>query len=140
MKTTFWILNSRLPSWKRASTSCALCRMILPSIFRTKSSACRKKARSLPKNCTLAFLPGRPRRWRGIRSAPIRWIIFKPSLLTFMNCTATARSEEHTSELQSPDNLVCRLLLEKKKKLSREHITTKRHQKSENKEHKNRRE
>src|SRR5258708_8621898 len=28
----------------------------------------------------------------------------------------TARSEEHTSELQSPDHLVCRLLLEKKKK------------------------
>src|SRR5256885_3943343 len=27
-----------------------------------------------------------------------------------------ARSEEHTSELQSPCNLVCRLLLEKKKK------------------------
>src|SRR5258708_14310593 len=27
----------------------------------------------------------------------------------------TARSEEHTSELQSPDHLVCRLLLEKKK-------------------------
>src|SRR5258708_15783731 len=31
------------------------------------------------------------------------------------------RSEEHTSELQSPDHLVCRLLLEKKKK----HSTTK---------------
>src|SRR5690606_41517382 len=28
---------------------------------------------------------------------------------------ATARSEEHTSELQSRENLVCRLLLEKKK-------------------------
>src|SRR5688500_19539990 len=28
----------------------------------------------------------------------------------------TIRSEEHTSELQSPCNLVCRLLLEKKKK------------------------
>src|SRR5258708_37947316 len=27
-----------------------------------------------------------------------------------------SRSEEHTSELQSPDHLVCRLLLEKKKK------------------------
>src|SRR5258708_14380521 len=27
------------------------------------------------------------------------------------------RSEEHTSELQSPDHLVCRLLLEKKKKV-----------------------
>src|SRR5207244_12905191 len=30
--------------------------------------------------------------------------------------TADVRSEEHTSELQSPDHLVCRLLLEKKKK------------------------
>src|SRR5258708_26406595 len=30
--------------------------------------------------------------------------------------TACLRSEEHTSELQSPDHLVCRLLLEKKKK------------------------
>src|SRR5207244_10969403 len=30
------------------------------------------------------------------------------------HCVAT-RSEEHTSELQSPDHLVCRLLLEKKK-------------------------
>src|SRR5258708_17750564 len=29
------------------------------------------------------------------------------------------RSEEHTSELQSPDHLVCRLLLEKKKTSSR---------------------
>src|SRR5258708_13478533 len=29
------------------------------------------------------------------------------------------RSEEHTSELQSPDHLVCRLLLEKKKRLRR---------------------
>src|SRR5258708_21465813 len=29
---------------------------------------------------------------------------------------STSRSEEHTSELQSPDHLVCRLLLEKKKK------------------------
>src|SRR5688572_11895927 len=31
-------------------------------------------------------------------------------------CRASARSEEHTSELQSQSNLVCRLLLEKKKK------------------------
>src|SRR5258708_27726140 len=32
---------------------------------------------------------------------------------------AKLRSEEHTSELQSPDHLVCRLLLEKKKKKNR---------------------
>src|SRR5256885_14127531 len=31
-------------------------------------------------------------------------------------CGRQVRSEEHTSELQSPCNLVCRLLLEKKKK------------------------
>src|SRR5256885_5203409 len=31
--------------------------------------------------------------------------------------SGTPRSEEHTSELQSPCNLVCRLLLEKKKKI-----------------------
>src|SRR2546426_4867284 len=31
------------------------------------------------------------------------------------NAPLDARSEEHTSELQSPCNLVCRLLLEKKK-------------------------
>src|SRR5256885_3789657 len=34
-----------------------------------------------------------------------------------------ARSEEHTSELQSPCNLVCRLLLEKKKKRKLYHYT-----------------
>src|SRR5256885_12705441 len=32
------------------------------------------------------------------------------------NSRFASRSEEHTSELQSPCNLVCRLLLEKKKK------------------------
>src|SRR2546430_12386668 len=32
------------------------------------------------------------------------------------HCSTTRRSEEHTSELQSQSNLVCRLLLEKKKK------------------------
>src|SRR2546426_8585881 len=34
-------------------------------------------------------------------------------------CRLVSRSEEHTSELQSPCNLVCRLLLEKKKKSPR---------------------
>src|SRR5438270_1476932 len=34
-----------------------------------------------------------------------------------------ARSEEHTSELQSQSNLVCRLLLEKKKKKKYKHNT-----------------
>src|SRR2546430_10098714 len=33
------------------------------------------------------------------------------------DCEAEPRSEEHTSELQSQSNLVCRLLLEKKKNM-----------------------
>src|SRR2546427_9608419 len=35
---------------------------------------------------------------------------------------ASSRSEEHTSELQSQSNLVCRLLLEKKKKAKKIHF------------------
>src|SRR5438477_7782669 len=38
--------------------------------------------------------------------------------------TVIVRSEEHTSELQSHVNLVCRLLLEKKKKKKQTHIDT----------------
>src|SRR5256885_8716719 len=38
-------------------------------------------------------------------------------ILTGDRGSPASRSEEHTSELQSPCNLVCRLLLEKKKKL-----------------------
>src|SRR2546426_7505294 len=41
-------------------------------------------------------------------------------------CTLSVafRSEEHTSELQSPCNLVCRLLLEKKKKVRTHSLST----------------
>src|SRR5258708_13479189 len=52
----------------------------------------------------------RGRRWAVWRvcSVPEK----KSSVAAF---TDESRSEEHTSELQSPDHLVCRLLLEKKK-------------------------
>src|SRR5436189_3650604 len=43
-----------------------------------------------------------------------------------LSIDATARSEEHTSELQSPMYLVCRLLLEKKKKKKKINILQKR--------------
>src|SRR5256885_5899737 len=45
-----------------------------------------------------------PEKQRRLRRAAESWLAAHP------------RSEEHTSELQSPCNLVCRLLLEKKKK------------------------
>src|SRR5256885_6442048 len=54
-------------------------------------------------------LPGPGGRWRhGRVHAPVRPRRGAPD--------SRERSEEHTSELQSPCNLVCRLLLEKKKK------------------------
>src|SRR5258708_26493913 len=37
------------------------------------------------------------------------------------SCPSSGRSEEHTSELQSPDHLVCRLLLEKKNTIANSH-------------------
>src|SRR3989454_9710056 len=51
--------------------------------------------------------PARPR-------APLHRRPRAPARL--LHARARDRSEEHTSELQSPCNLVCRLLLEKKKK------------------------
>src|SRR5258708_27362697 len=52
-------------------------------------------------------------RWTRFRSPPESW----PTFFSWSGPLKLneARSEEHTSELQSPDHLVCRLLLEKKK-------------------------
>src|SRR2546430_12205867 len=48
-------------------------------------------------------------------------------LVESLDLMRNARSEEHTSELQSQSNLVCRLLLEKKKKQTHTHIQVKKH-------------
>src|SRR2546426_6195123 len=50
----------------------------------------------------------------GIAVAALNDLAF--AYLKRFGATKVERSEEHTSELQSPCNLVCRLLLEKKKK------------------------
>src|SRR5437867_6537208 len=67
-----------------------------------------------------------------IKSAPASCTISATAArsTTFNNgldgVSAHARSEEHTSELQSPYDLVCRLLLEKKKKKNKtKHIRKK---------------
>src|SRR5256885_2575069 len=44
------------------------------------------------------------------------WLWWARTLMLGSDFRFRMRSEEHTSELQSPCNLVCRLLLEKKKK------------------------
>src|SRR2546426_2484024 len=59
----------------------------------------RRQARGDPTQAEIRAHAARGRQRRGVDHAQ-----------------ASTRSEEHTSELQSPCNLVCRLLLEKKKK------------------------
>src|SRR5258708_6908404 len=57
-----------------------------------------------------------PRAFRRVGLVAGRLMAF--SVCQRPNQLCERRSEEHTSELQSPDHLVCRLLLEKKKKKS----------------------
>src|SRR5690606_40799691 len=76
---------------------------------------------------TLSLHDALPISWSRVLATSSRWTsprIFQPSPSGLINSVARAgscssaispRSEEHTSELQSRENLVCRLLLEKKK-------------------------
>src|SRR2546430_11317443 len=73
------------------------------------------------------ILVARPAAWPGReRRARLEEVADRP--LVFFDrgssdWTLTHRSEEHTSELQSQSNLVCRLLLEKKKQANIAHTT-----------------
>src|SRR5256885_9742118 len=66
----------------------------------------------------ILFARAPPRHQPRAASKLVRWLCKDNSGLTIIERWLEfppARSEEHTSELQSPCNLVCRLLLEKKK-------------------------
>src|SRR5438132_9787953 len=56
-----------------------------------------------------------PRRF-DTQNASIQFMILHSVIFAWLRCISQNRSEEHTSELQSHSDLVCRLLLEKKKK------------------------
>src|SRR5688500_19566594 len=71
---------------------------------RCSRCACRETCRTSPRTC---------------RSGAIEWCLDASHwrrAVQDASRDSSPRSEEHTSELQSPCNLVCRLLLEKKKK------------------------
>src|SRR5207248_6093403 len=87
-----------------------------------RQKSCKKRAaehlRVLPGDCILAPFAGPLPRGVcaagcliGGRMRSQRHLLIAGAFVTLL----TARSEEHTSELQSPYDLVCRLLLEKKK-------------------------
>src|SRR2546427_7290392 len=62
-----------------------------------------------------ALSPARGARLEDLRDR--RAALRRPEGVPGPNRSGEVRSEEHTSELQSQSNLVCRLLLEKKKKI-----------------------
>src|SRR5690606_3706799 len=61
------------------------------------------------------FAPIIVRRWR-IKNCAVHQTVYFPAIEIPLYRASITRSEEHTSELQSRENLVCRLLLEKKTK------------------------
>src|SRR5256885_8525579 len=63
------------------------------------------------------------------RLPALRTLLKAAEILYVGTCNRVERSEEHTSELQSPCNLVCRLLLEKKKGIRQQLTTPLRHSK-----------
>src|SRR5690349_23122548 len=75
------------------------------TLFRSENPT-RREAR------TLADRTPRP---VSARAAAHRWLMLR-HIASQARAAGNARSEEHTSELQSRRDLVCRLLLEKKKK------------------------
>src|SRR5256885_11249997 len=66
--------------------------------------------------CSAASAPRPSKNKSSPRSKLARWTLSSAPTACFRK-----RSEEHTSELQSPCNLVCRLLLEKKNNNERVH-------------------
>src|SRR2546427_8531167 len=84
----------------------------------------------MPANVAMGISPAHRPKNKAMSNSVTEWVMpatgVRPPFLTFVAVRAIApvagippnsgRSEEHTSELQSQSNLVCRLLLEKKKK------------------------
>src|SRR5438552_5373946 len=83
---------SSASSWRGANFSCCATSVI------SSPHACRARSSSSPTPVTDD----------SVKAAPLQRLVLG-------GAGKAPRSEEHTSELQSPDHLVCRLLLEKKK-------------------------
>src|SRR5258708_20148282 len=80
----------------------------------------RRPPRSTLFPYTTLFRP-RPRLRRGRHSARRTAPASAHGASSSTRSATESRSEEHTSELQSPDHIVCRLLLEKKKQTAIAH-------------------
>src|SRR5205807_9261485 len=102
-----------------SSSIVVVCSRILPSVFFFYCSLDHRDLHSFPTRRSSDLIGGCILVFRGRIPTGEQNEINIFGTGSASNPTAqiqTVRSEEHTSELQSPCNLVCRLLLEKKKK------------------------
>src|SRR5690606_39646236 len=76
---------------------------------------CPRRNVRLYQSSSSSFLPRRSSHPFSTRCRPCFSRKSSPASPCSSSCSSGRRSEEHTSELQSRENLVCRLLLEKKK-------------------------
>src|SRR5207244_5545037 len=88
------------------------------TLFRSRpSGSCRCPDRSPAARASSTPSASGPARWRRMddvsKERPAKAPLYPRTWVQRVACPACGRSEEHTSELQSPDHLVCRLLLEK---------------------------
>src|SRR5262249_61232919 len=121
---------TRVQHWQAFCWTCKI--VIISGVLRlmTAANICREISGARPsEGSSSSRSRGRPIKARAIasiccsppESVPPRWCMRSLRRGNSANMRSTsahapARSEEHTSELQSLTNLVCRLLLEKKKK------------------------
>src|SRR2546427_9499129 len=96
---------------------CCFCLSLLIFFFFFFNDTATTEIYTLSLHDALPICTGGQTRRRGGVRAPARARLGASTGHTRLDgMKGTARSEEHTSELQSQSNLVCRLLLEKKKK------------------------
>src|SRR6266487_5244347 len=84
---------------------------------KTPIATCRKSGGRRHHTASTAAIASQTSPWPPIHDRPSKTGFSHPTRWwTVQRSSCRSRSEEHTSELQSPVHLVCRLLLEKKKK------------------------
>src|SRR5947208_8160295 len=74
--------------------------------------------------CVLMYQGCQQHSWIPLHHSHVGHYHLTKNKYRILTSTLLSRSEEHTSELQSPDHLVCRLLLEKKKHKNKNTIKT----------------
>src|SRR3989449_1109069 len=118
------IARKSSPCWySRTSANSMPCPRNIDRYSPVKRELTRERVRSsMPLTCRSTSGVTRRRRARSGEVSALRRSL--PSYLTARPRPRGSRSEEHTSELQSRLHLVCRLLLEKKKKIKYQNVTT----------------